>query len=59
MAVSIPQIYREAKAGRLDIVKLGPRASALDSAQVDAWIAQRITEAQQRKQRTSSVQSIA
>jgi len=48
MAVSIPQVYREAKAGRLTIIKLGPRASALESGQVDAWIGSRIAEAQQR-----------
>ena len=45
MAVSVAQVYREAKAGRLTIIKLGPRASALESMQVDAWIAARISEA--------------
>lgn len=49
MAISIPQVYREAKAGRLTIIKLGPRASALESGQVDAWITSRIAAAQQRK----------
>lgn len=47
MAVSIAQVYREVKAGRLTIIKLGPRASALDSFQVDTWISTRIKEAQQ------------
>lgn len=47
MAVSVAQVYREAKAGRLTIIKLGPRASALDSFQVDTWISARINEAQQ------------
>jgi predicted DNA-binding transcriptional regulator AlpA len=50
MAVSVAQVYREAKAGRLTIIKLGSRASALDAAQVDAWIAGRIEEAQRRTQ---------
>ena len=46
MAVSTSQVYREIKAARLGpLVKLGPRASAVPSSSVDAWIAARIAEA--------------
>lgn len=39
MCVSVCQAYREIKAGRLGpLIKIGARASALDSASVDAWI---------------------
>lgn len=39
MAVSVSQVYREIKAGRIGpLVKLGPRASGLPSSSVDAWI---------------------
>lgn len=49
MAISIPGVYREIKDSRLGpIIKLGPRASALDSADVDRWIATRMEEAKQR-----------
>lgn len=43
MAVSISQVYREIKAGRLGpLVKLGPRASGLPSSSVDEWIYEKI-----------------
>lgn len=46
MAVSVSKAYREIKAGRLGpLVKLGARASAVPSASVDKWIADRIAEA--------------
>lgn len=49
MGVSTSQAYREIKAGRLGpLVKLGPRASALPAEAVDAWIAARVQEANQR-----------
>ena len=38
MGVSVSQVYREVRAGRLQLVKLGERASGLDVAAVDAWI---------------------
>ena len=46
MGISVSQIYREIKAGRLTLVKLGIRASAIPSASVDAWIEARIAESQ-------------
>ena len=42
MGVSVSQVYREVRAGRLQLVKLGERASGLDVAAVDAWIRSRI-----------------
>lgn len=45
MGVSISQAYREIRAGRLQFVKVGLRASAVTSDSVDAWIAERIAEA--------------
>lgn len=45
MGVSISQAYREIRAGRLQLVKVGLRASAVTSDSVDAWIAARIAEA--------------
>lgn len=45
MGVSISQAYREIKTGRLQLVKVGLRASAVTSDSVDAWIAARIAEA--------------
>ena len=44
MGISVSQAYREIKAGRLTLVKLGVRASAITSESVDAWIEARITE---------------
>jgi predicted DNA-binding transcriptional regulator AlpA len=44
MGISTCQLYREAKAGRLCIVKVGSRASAVSSAEVTAWIQARIAE---------------
>ena len=46
MAVSVSQVYREIRAGRLQLVKLGERASGLDVAAVDAWIIAKIEKAQ-------------
>lgn len=47
MAVSVSQVYREVKAGRLGpLVKLGPRASGLPVAAVDDWIYSKIAAAQ-------------
>lgn len=45
MGVSISQAYREIKAGRLRLVKLGARASAVPVQDVDSWIEARIAEA--------------
>lgn len=45
MGVSTSQAYREIRAGRLQLVKVGLRASAVTSSSVDAWIAARIAEA--------------
>lgn len=45
MGVSTSQTYREIRAGRLQLVKVGLRASAVTSESVDAWIAARIAEA--------------
>lgn len=45
MGISTCQLYREAKAGRLTIIKVGARASAVSSQEVDQWIADRITAA--------------
>lgn len=45
MGVSTSQAYREIRAGRLQLVKVGLRASAVTSGSVDAWIAARIAEA--------------
>ncbi len=42
MAVSVSQVYREIRAGRLELIKLGERASGLDVAAVDAWIQSKI-----------------
>jgi len=43
MGVSVSQVYREIKAGRLGpLVKLGERASGLTYAAVDAWIQSKI-----------------
>ena len=42
MAVSVSQVYREVRAGRLHLVKLGERSSGLDVAAVDAWIQAKI-----------------
>jgi len=45
MGVSLSQVYREIKSGRLGpLVKLGPRASAVPAHAVDSWIAARIAE---------------
>lgn len=46
MGVSVSQVYREVRAGRLQLVKLGERASGLDVAAVDAWILARIEASQ-------------
>lgn len=46
MAVSVSQVYREIRAGRLQLVKLGERASGLNVAAVDAWIQAKIDAAQ-------------
>lgn len=46
MGVSVSQVYREVRAGRLRLVKLGERASGLDFAAVDAWIQAKIDAAQ-------------
>lgn len=48
MAVSVSQVYREVRAGRLKLIKMGARASGLDSAEVDAWIRLKITTAAAR-----------
>jgi predicted DNA-binding transcriptional regulator AlpA len=45
MGLSVCGLYREAKAGRLTIVKVGARASAVSSQDVDKWIADRIAAA--------------
>jgi predicted DNA-binding transcriptional regulator AlpA len=47
MGVSTATLYRELKSGRLvgPLVKVGERASAIPSASVLAWIADRIAEA--------------
>ncbi|MFV5215619.1 helix-turn-helix transcriptional regulator [Azonexus caeni] len=45
MGLSVCGLYREAKAGRLTIVKVGARASAVSSQEVDKWIADRIAAA--------------
>lgn len=47
MGISVSQVYREVKAGRLGpLVKLGERASGLPAAAVDAWIKTKIDAAQ-------------
>lgn len=46
MSISVSQVYREVRAGRLHLVKLGERASGLDSAEVDAWVQSKIDAAQ-------------
>lgn len=46
MGISTCQLYREAKAGRISIIKVGVRASAVSSSAVDAWIASKIAAAQ-------------
>lgn len=38
MAVSSAKFYREVKAGRLVLVKIGARAVAVQSSEVDAWL---------------------
>lgn len=45
MGISTCQLYREAKAGRITIVKVGVRASAVSQTEVDTWIRARISEA--------------
>lgn len=50
MGISTCSLYREAKAGRLTIVKVGTRASAVSSAQVDKWISDRIADAEKGAQ---------
>jgi len=45
MGLSVCGVYREAKAGRLTIIKVGARASAVSAQQVDQWIADRIAAA--------------
>lgn len=45
MSISTCQLYREAKLGRLKIIKVGARASAVSSLEVDNWIAERIAAA--------------
>lgn len=42
MGVSVSQVYREVRAGRLPLVKIGERASGLPAAAVDAWIQSKI-----------------
>lgn len=42
MGVSVSQVYREVRAGRLQLVKLGERASGLSVAAVDSWITAKI-----------------
>lgn len=42
MSVSVCHVYREVKAGRLRLVKISARASAIPQADVDAWIQARI-----------------
>lgn len=46
MGVSVSQVYREVRAGRLQLVKLGERASGLAVSAVDAWIQAKIDAAQ-------------
>lgn len=46
MGVSVSQVYREVRAGRLQLVKLGERASGLAVAAVDGWIQAKIDAAQ-------------
>ena len=46
MGVSVSQVYREVKSGRLGpLVKLGPRASGLPASAVDGWIYSKIAAA--------------
>jgi len=45
MALSVCGLYREVKAGRLNIIKIGVRASAVSSQEVNRWIADRIAAA--------------
>lgn len=43
MCVSVSYVYREIGAGRLGpLIKLGERRSALNEAEVERWIAQRV-----------------
>lgn len=43
MGVSVSQVYREVKSGKLGpLVKLGERASGLPVSAVDAWIQSKI-----------------
>jgi hypothetical protein len=42
MGLSVCGLYREAKAGRITIVKVGVRASAVSTLQVDKWIIDKI-----------------
>lgn len=45
MGVSVSQVYRELKSGRLQpLVKLGERASGVPAESVDRWIVARIAE---------------
>lgn len=47
MGVSVSQVYREVKAGRLGpLVKLGPRASGLPASAVTGWICSKIKAAE-------------
>ena len=46
MSISTSQAYREIRAGRLRLIKLGERASGLETAAVDAWIQSKIDAAQ-------------
>lgn len=45
MGISVSQAYREVKAGRLLLVKIGERASAIPSTSVDDWIKSKINAA--------------
>lgn len=42
MAVSRTHFYREVAAGRITLVKIGARAVAVQSSEVDAWIDARV-----------------
>lgn len=47
MGISPCQLYREAKAGRIKIIKVGARASAVSTGAVNQWIFDRIQAAEQ------------
>lgn len=50
MGVSVSQVYREVKSGKLGpLVKLGERASGLPVSAVDAWILSKIDAAKVAK----------